>query len=303
MKIAQFYFFLFAAVSISGERILVLTPIGQKSHKMALMPIAEGLAEKGHQVTVVSAYKADKIVENLKEIVIGNAEHKVPVDWFNFMKLSDDEVFRTVIKMHTQLNIFGYDYLMASQEFRNIIQSKNVDLVIVDAILNDCTLPIIDSLNVPFIYHSSASIISFTMAAMGVPMDYASLPAGMPGYTDQMSFIQRLLNMVSSEIYLTIRQNSILRAVDEHVRKDYPDARPISVIERDAALCIVNHHPATAWARPFPPNVLPIGALHVRPAQPLSKVQISVIDQELKEIIISWDRNCKYLRMAPIKVS
>ena len=55
---------------------------------------------------------------------------------------------------------------MANEEFRQLITDTTVDLVIVDAIFNDFTLPIIDHLKVPFIFYSPGSGPLWTLAAM-----------------------------------------------------------------------------------------------------------------------------------------
>lgn len=60
--------------------------------------------------------------------------------------------------------------------------------------------------------------------------------------------------------------------LDQVIRKDFPDARSIEQIERDAKLCLTNIHPVTAWVRSLPPNVIAVGAMHVRPPKPLPDV-------------------------------
>ena len=74
-----------------SERILFLTPVGSKSHKFAFMPIAEELASRGHQVTVVSPYKASKSITNIREIQllkVAKLFEEVKIDWFYMSQLS-----------------------------------------------------------------------------------------------------------------------------------------------------------------------------------------------------------------------
>ena len=78
--------------------------------------------------------------------------------------------------------------------------------------------------------------------------------------------------MLSSEVFLVIRKWFLLRMLDDYVKKEFPNATPIEQFEKEAAMMFSNSHPATAWPRPLPPNVIPIGALHVRPGKPLPQV-------------------------------
>ena len=80
--------------------------------------------------------------------------------------------------------------------------------------------------------------------------------------------------MLGCEIFFPLRKYFLLEMLDDLAAKDFPSLRPIAEIERDAELLIINSHPTTAWSRPLPPNVIPIGAMHVRPAQPLPEVHI-----------------------------
>lgn len=62
---------LFLAVSASGGKILFFFPMAPKSSTMTYVPLAQELASRGHDVTVVSLFKNDdKKLPTLKEIVL-----------------------------------------------------------------------------------------------------------------------------------------------------------------------------------------------------------------------------------------
>lgn len=254
------------------ERILVLAPACSKSHKFSIMPIAEALAERGHDVTVISPFQPKKVVPNLTEIVLGGSAFE-ETDWFGNVlhKKSPSDVLNNFIETFIRVGYAGYDLLMANEQFQHIFQNRLVDLVIVDAILNDFTLPIIDSLKVPYIYYSPASGTPWTFAAMNVDPHYATVSGG-GDFSNPMSFSERAINLVSTELFLAARRRLLLSKLDEKVRPDFPNARPIAAIEKDAQLCIINYHPTTAYIRPLPPTIIPIGALHVTLAKPLPAV-------------------------------
>lgn len=270
MKCFLTFFVLFSQwlVICHAERILVLAPVCSKSHKISFMPIVEALARKGHQLTVVTPYKPYVPVENITEIVLENVLQELEVDWFEMQKQSTYEAIKQIVIFFNTVMKNGYKLLLANQEFVEILQSRAVDLVIVDAVLNDFTLPIVDSLKVPFIFYSPTSNAPWVSAAVNVPASYATVPSGAGDNGSKMTFLERVGNVVSAELFLLIRKFFILHPLDELISKDFPNSRPISEIERSSDLCIMNIHPATAWSRPLPPNVIPIGALHTRPAKP-----------------------------------
>lgn len=107
---------------------------------------------------------------------------------------------------------------------------------------------------------------------MGAEMDYASVPTLLNGFSNQMSFWQRMINMIQCEVLLFIYKAAVYWALDDAVKAKFPDVRPIEEIHRNASLLIINNHPATAWQRSLPPNVVSIGPTHVRPAKPLPQV-------------------------------
>lgn len=256
-----------------ADRILVLAPACSKSHKISFMPIVEALAEKGHQVTVVTPFSPDNQIENVKEIVVrNNIFTEMDINWFQMSREGFFEFFMRTIQMFRMTMTNGYRQFVSNKEIKEIVESRAVDLVIVDAILNDFVLPIVDHLNVPYIFYSSAASVPWVMTAVNVPLQYASVPGGLGDSGIEMTFMERLENMLTTEIFLLVRKIFWLHALDDIAIKDFPNTRTIAEIERDAQLCFLNSHPATAWSRPLPQHVIPIPALHTRPAKPLPQV-------------------------------
>ncbi len=245
-----------------AERILVLAPICTKGHRVLFMPIVEALAEKGHQLTVVSPYtQYHQINENITDIVLGNAIDKF--DWFEMQKQRSllNAIPQTVNNIHRIRTMMkkGYEYLMNSKEFEKILKFHAVDIVIVHSVWNDFTLPIVDYLKVPFIFYSPTSNTPSVFCAVN--------DRKVTGENE--SKIMTFLERVGTKLYLWFREFLLLNMLDELVSKDFPKSRPISEIERSLDLCIINILPSTtAWSRQLPKNVISIGALHL-----LSKTQ------------------------------
>ena len=258
---------------VSSARILVLYPVASKSHKFAVMPIVEELAQRGHQITFVSPFKPSKSVENIHEIVLSELaalKEMTDVDWFAMTKAGPTQMIQMFLKMKQWISK-SYEILMKNEDFLVILKERNVDLVIFNAAFNEFCLKISDQLKAPYIVHASGAGFFF-MGSMGVSMDYATVPSLTSDFDDKMNFFQRMANMAMSEVATRFYDWFINGMIEEMTKKDFPDSRSIAELQKETSLAIINSHPATAYSRSLPPTVIPIGALHTRPAKPLPDV-------------------------------
>lgn len=278
MKFILCWLFLFQ-LQVYGEHILVLLPLGSKSHKMALMPVIEKLAQRGHNITIFSGYKPPSRLENIHEVQIVSMDTIFEQKKLNFFDSYHEDSLTQMTNMMKSLPglvKFSYEQFLSNQEFQIILKDNNVDLIIVDAILSEATFPFIEHLGVPFIFHCSSTGIPWSvlaMEAMGADLNHASVPFPMTGFDDQMTLRQRIENVQMAEKFRSMRQEYVFDVLDEHVKKDFPMARPTAEIMNEASLVLVNTHSTIDWPRSIPLSVIPIGALHTRPAQQLPAVQ------------------------------
>ena len=253
-----------------GERILFLG-LGSKSHKIGYMPIAKALADRGHLVTVVNAFPGLQSSDNIGEIIVKDLTPEFNIDWFRMQQESPLARIRLIVDTLSTAMKKGYDLVMESEEFLQIVRNRDVDLVVLLP-TTDVALPIIDSLTVPFVFYSPQTANSMMVDSMELPKEYASVPSALLSYATPLTFFQRVVNVLTSEFFMIMGRLIIDATIDEYVKKDLPNARSVTEIKRDASLCLMNHHLTTAYPRPLPPNVIPVGALHVRPAEPLPAV-------------------------------
>ena len=268
-----------------SARILVLSPVGSKSHKFSLMPIAKGLIERGHVVTLVTSHEPTEHLEGLTEITAKNIfDRHNSVNWFEQLDqigFAKTWKFMNFFSGYNQAAVHVYNDLMAQKEFRKIVVNRLVDLVILDESFNDFCLPIIDHLGVPFVYHSSASGNPWTWNSMGATADSAFIPIRYTPFSDEMTFIERLMNTIQGFSIQKMREWVLIPGIEEYTRKDFPNARPIEVIEKNASLFFTSTHCTTYWTRSLPLNVIPIGSLHAQAAKTLPEVIVPVKRREI----------------------
>ncbi|KAI9551886.1 hypothetical protein GHT06_022222 [Daphnia sinensis] len=227
----------------NSANIVVIYAVCSKSHMLAVMPAIEELALRGHQVTVISPFKG--IAKN------GWTQH---LSMMTFMKAAS---------LKASHNIFNLT------EFQDIIKKKQVDLFIVDGMFHEFLYPVFDLIKVPFVTHSSSSAFPDTLVAMGAPLDYASVPQPTTDFETPMTFTQRLMNIIPTEIMSLFLKYYVRNDLNVIVKNYFPGARNIEDAQGEASICIINSHPMTNWPRSLPPAMIPVGALHTRPAKTL----------------------------------
>ena len=166
----------------------------------------------------------------------------------------------------------GYEILKANQELQSFIQTGDIDLILSDAFINEYALNFVDRLKLPLVLHGSSPGLPFASKPMGASSDYASVPTIFTDFDDQMTFMQRMINAIQSELTEFVIKSFVLGPLEKRVRIDMPEGRPLSEIKRDASLLLLNSDPITNWPRQLPPSVIPIGALQTRPAKELPEV-------------------------------
>lgn len=258
--------------STSAANILVLSPNGPRSHMYSFMPLVEELAERGHQVAVVTAHEPKTDSANIRKIVLSELVDIVEAQWYDFKQHS--LFFNNIMGSYEVLGLLtkAYDIFMANKEIQEIKRNKNFDLVILDGIVNEFAYPLVGHIGAPFVIFDPGFGAPWNLANKGASPEYAYIPPFLGNYGSQMTFFQRVNNMVMGELLLWLRRYYVQPTLDELAKNEFPNSRPIVEIERDAQLCLVNNHPTTSWIRPLPPTVISIGSSHVRPAKPLPEV-------------------------------
>lgn len=277
-------------ISIScgySARILALYGRCSKSHKIAVMPILEELGRRGHQITLVSPYAPAAKVENIQEIVLEELTTSAELKNINWFEMESRGIFQLfcIIPIMREFVRKAYGGLMNNEEFRSILRERNVDLVIYNAMFTDYAAIIAEHLQVPFVTHNSNPGFPFHLAAMGAPVDYASVPSISTEFDNHMTFFQRLANLVISESFELVCRYAITDLMEDMAREHFPNASPIAKLQKMTSISIINSHPTTNWPRSLPPAVVPVAALHTRPAKSLPEVNLLVIRIPLKCIL------------------
>lgn len=127
-------------------------------------------------------------------------------------------------------------------------------------------------------YRYSASVVCLSpmlpsatlSSSLGTPNNPSYVPSFWLHYSDSMSFTQRLSNamMTWAEI---LSSNLMYRHTDQNAVDElfsYPghqNCPPLNTLIDSISLTFVNSHFSVSYARPYPPNVLSVAGMHMRP--------------------------------------
>lgn len=261
------------AMSLTA-RILVLSPLGPRSHLNSMMPMVETLAQKGHHLTVVTPHSVKTQAPNIRKIVVKELLEFVDVEWYDFKRFNILDNTMGIFHFFLTTMTSAYESFMANKEIQEIKHNKDYDIVIMDAIVNDFAYPLVDHLGKPFIFFDPGPGTPWNWAAKGASHEYASIPPLIGTFSSPMTFTQRMTNAVFTEALLVVRKFYLLSTLDNLAKKDFPLARPIAEIEKRSEICFINLHPASSWPRSLPPTFVPVPAMHVRPIEPLPEVRL-----------------------------
>jgi glucuronosyltransferase len=166
------------------------------------------------------------------------------------------------------------------QELLNYSSNKPFDLIIIEAGWTECFYGFIPKFgSPPVVAVSPYGLTPWISSATGFPSNPSYEPCSFLPLSSHMTFSQRLFNFVihfsMTTIYEYIRVPKLEALRREYFKENLPS---FSDIERNFSIYLVNICFGMDESRPLPPNVIPVGGMHVKEkTNPLPKVTIILI--------------------------
>lgn len=197
MRFQNFLMILLTLREIFAARILFLFPTPGKSHMIIVHSLSTFLAQRGHDVTVLSPFKYDKEIKNHREILIPFADEIMR----NFTKESFENPNQSLIKtLPCVINIATNitKELINLQKFQRILKEEKFDLVVVGMFFNNFLLGYGDHFKCPTVMLSvvastfiSNNLIGNAPESNAVPTIVLNSPNPM-----RLTFIERVKNFL-----------------------------------------------------------------------------------------------------------
>nr|QIK00375.1 UDP-glycosyltransferase [Xylotrechus quadripes] len=277
---------LFCATQCS--KILIVMPTPARSHYILGNTVARTLAEAGHDITMVSSFVEKNPPKNgtYRDIQLtGFLESLEEDNKINFFELEHVNPFLNIPFM----NWIGNKVTQMTFEhpkLKKLLNSgEHFDVVIVEQFYNDALKVLAYHFKAPLILFSTLGASDWINPLVGNPSPPSYIPDTYLSYTSDMTFRQRVVNLLFSitselnhHLYFFPAQNRIMK-------KHFPDAPDINVLNYNASLVFVNSHESTNQAVPYVPCMINIGGFHVNPPKQLPKDLKDFMDSAKEGVI------------------
>lgn len=185
---------------------------------------------------------------------------------FNFISLPAPGAVAFLFGLGAELSNFTLNH-------ENVIKlmksNEKFDLIITEAFCIDALIGFGQYYNAPVILVAPFGGTSLIDNVVGNPSPLSYIPHYLLSYTDSMSFSQRFHNgflqifeLLMTNLYYIPSQRKIY---DENFPNPKPDFNEI--YKNDVSLVFLNSHFSLSFPRPYLPNVIEIGGIHINDTQ------------------------------------
>lgn len=232
----------------SCAKILFLLPVASKSHIHVFEPLIQALGERGHEITSFTPQASKGMPPNVRQIVI------VPVEEI-FKHMDSPFKLRKDGKL-SQFSTASVDYIdktcrrvLVSPEMKEIMANNSFDLIVVDILMNQCTLGLIPHFKSPSIYVSTLVAPSFLVEPLGNRLPPSFVPSPFLTYTHRMTFLERVKN-VSFNFLLDMMGHFVFVPFLEQIYKDTLGINDsLYDIDANVSMVFVNSHFSLTYPR------------------------------------------------------
>ncbi|XP_053674713.1 UDP-glucosyltransferase 2-like [Anopheles nili] len=260
----------------AGANILCLMGVPSPSHHIWNRALMEGLAARGHNLTIVSPDIEVKQKPNLTYIHLEETydtihEGATAIDFYEMAQAGILE----------SMKIF-YDYAMSmcigilrSKGYQTIMNYPNdykFDLVLYDFTCGPCLMALYHKFGQPpMVGVTGFNTPPYTTDLIGGHKYYAYVPYYVLDYDVSMNFFQRFYSAVIHWIDYFYRNYVFLKNTDRLVREHHKaDNLPyLGELDQKMMLMLVNSHHSVDFPEPVPQNMVQVGGLQIIPPKPL----------------------------------
>uniref|UniRef100_A0A0P6IXV4 UDP-glucuronosyltransferase n=1 Tax=Heterocephalus glaber TaxID=10181 RepID=A0A0P6IXV4_HETGA len=258
------------------------------SHWINLKTILDVLVQKGHEVTVLKS-SASISLHAEKESAIKFETYPTSLsggDWEyifteGLRKLIYDlpkESTWTYFSVLQELVWLDSNYmerlckdLVLNEEHMSKLQESRFDILLADA-LSPCGELIAELLQVPFVYtHRFFPGYTYEKYNGGLPFPPSYVPMGLSELSDQMTFMQRVKNMIYMLYFDFWFQTFNEKKWNQFYSKVLGRPTTLSETMKKADIWLIRTYWDLEFPRPSLPNFDFVGGLHCKPPKPLPK--------------------------------
>ncbi|XP_061392912.1 UDP-glucosyltransferase 2-like [Musca vetustissima] len=260
-----------------GAKILSIFGYPGPSQYFFISPLLKGLAKRGHEVVSISTFPQKEPVQNFRDIaVMENSQlFEITDSYFSeFMNLA-----RTGETMVTNI--------LENPEVKNVLAEEKFDLLIVEIFFSEALLGLGEYFKAPVITVSTFGTVNFMDYLVQNPSPLSYVPHLAMPYGDHMSLLERMHNVIMQTLDDLNFNYCMMPLQEELYRKYFPQATlTLDEARKNVSLVLLNDHFSLRSARPYVPNMIEVGGLHIkRQPDPLPQDLQELLDKSGQDVI------------------
>lgn len=256
---------------VNSLNILGLFPFPGKSHFFVFKQYLRELAERGHNVTVVSHFPRSDNPKNYHDISLANTS-EILEDVFEVKKS-----YWALLRLSFALVEWGTDNCRVMLSNKNVQHAWNTtkfDIVVTEQFNSDCSLGLAHHLKLPVIGLASHALMPWHYSRFGISFN--------PSYVSHMFLsggtkpsLYEKVERVLFDNYLRFIYKFYCQRIDQNTLAQYfDDVPPLEELGRDIKFQLVFSYFVHFGSSLYPQNVIEVGGYHVQKPKKLPDVSI-----------------------------
>ncbi|KAK7870747.1 hypothetical protein R5R35_009897 [Gryllus longicercus] len=263
-----------------AARILGVFPHIGKSHYIMFEPVMKALAHRGHEVTVITQFPLKNPPQNMKIIDVSHTSNISYVNAIPVDVVPAEELNIFCVHELASMGLANCEDVLSSQVIQDLIKSnQKFDVVFYEIFNADCFLGFIHRFNAISIAMSSSSFMPWATPRFGLPDNPSYIANHFSSFSDVMNFWERLWNsvhyVVSQVAFSLLADGQNYQIAKKYFGDDLP---PLSEIAKNTSAFFINTHFTLNQVRPYTPNVIEVGGIHIEPPGKMSKELQTFLD-------------------------
>nr|QIK00365.1 UDP-glycosyltransferase [Xylotrechus quadripes] len=272
-----------------SAKILAIFPMAIPSHYILGNALLRGLAEAGHDVTMISPFSEKKPPKkgSWRDVVLTGFIEKHEERMSAVTKYLSDSVppVASAIAMPL-LSVSLTEDILTHKNVRQLIESgEKFDVVIFGQFLDDAVKAFSNLFNAHLVVFSSISTNTMINEFVGNPSLPSFAPEFFSNYPPKMSFLERVTNTLN-KVAFTLALH--LYSYPKHAalaQKYISESIDFNQILYNTSLVLLNSHPSISTPLPRVPCMVEIGGFHIKPPKKLPEDLQSFLDNSTEGVI------------------
>ncbi|XP_013113908.2 UDP-glucosyltransferase 2 [Stomoxys calcitrans] len=247
-----------------GAKILSIFPYPGPSQYIYISALLKALAERGHEVTSISTYPQKEKLKNFRDVAVMENIHLFE----GFIEEAASGEKKSYIQEFLELAEPGklvVTNVLENAEVKKIMKNEKFDLIISEVLVSEALLGLGEHFKAPIVAVSTFGTINFIDYLVGNTSPLSYIPHISVPYGNHMSLKERAANLLMETVDQLCFNHFVLPLQEEIYRKYFPSAQlSLDQARKNVSLVLLNDHFTLRFPRPYVPNMIEVGGLHVK---------------------------------------